>query len=161
MSAKNKESLFEDSDIDARDLTKINLSSSTTNDISTGSPVDQADQHKHGKSNRARVAFQAEDPIDNKLGNPKQSESLTVAKKANLTIRLEDEARIIGSIHDAGKKITTGSIFSILVDISKTGTLDIGVKDLNDNVLAVSLLKRENDKPGAGEAAGKPLSDYL
>jgi len=33
--------------------------------------------------------------------------------------------------------------------------MDIGVKDLADNILAVSLLKRENNIPGAGEVAGE------
>ena len=42
----------------------------------------------------------------------------------------------------------------MVVDLSKTGTLGIGVKDLPESVLAVSMLKRENGCPGAGEEAG-------
>eukprot|EP01034_Spumella_vulgaris_P037245 gene37245-45957_t len=34
------------------------------------------------------------------------------------------------------------------------GTLGIGVTDLSDNILAVSMLKRENNQPGPGEEAG-------
>lgn len=75
-------------------------------------------------------------------------------RKANLTIRHEDETRIVSSLQDAGKKLTSGSLYTVVVDISRTGTLDIGVKDLTDNVLAISLLKRENNIPGSGEAAG-------
>jgi hypothetical protein len=76
-------------------------------------------------------------------------------RKANLTIRHEDETRIVSSLQDAGKKLTSGSLYSVVVDISRTGTLDIGVKDLTDNILAISLLKRENNIPGSGEAAGR------
>ena len=76
-------------------------------------------------------------------------------RKANLTIRLEDETRIVNSLQDAGKKLTTGSLYSVVVDIGRNGTMDIGVKDLADNILAVSLLKRENNIPGAGEVAGE------
>lgn len=116
------------------------------------------------KSLKFAVPIDGDDPLSATSITPKfnpnnsdygrDSFSTGMLKKANLTIRLEDEARIIGSIHDASKKLTTGAIYSVVVDISKTGTLDIGVKDLNENVLAVSLLKRENDRPGAGEAAG-------
>lgn len=83
------------------------------------------------------------------------------AKKANLSIRLEDETRIVAGLQSAVKKQTTGSIYSVVVDVSKSGTLDIGVKDLADNILAVSLLKRKDDKPGAGEEAGIRLGDVI
>jgi hypothetical protein len=108
------------------------------------------------KSLKFSIPYQGEDPLSMTADKAEKPERDTlIVKKANLTIRLEDEARIVGSIHDAGKKLTTGSIYSVVVDVSRTGTLDIGVKDLNESVLAVSLLKRENDRPGAGEAAGK------
>eukprot|EP01034_Spumella_vulgaris_P023345 gene23345-29558_t len=41
------------------------------------------------------------------------------------------------------------------------GTLGIGVKDLTDNILAVSMLKRENNQPGPGEEAGIRLGDII
>lgn len=117
------------------------------------------------KSLKFAVAFDGSDPLsETKSVKSEESSSLTppsMSKKASLTIRLEDEVRIVASIHDAAKRLTSGSIYSIIVDISKSGTLDIGVKDLNENVLAVSLLKRENDKPGAGEAAGIRLGDVI
>jgi hypothetical protein len=75
--------------------------------------------------------------------------------KANLTIRKDDEVRIVDSLHSAAKKQTTGAIYSVVVDLGKTGSLGIGVKDLADNVLAVSMLKRENCSPGPGEDAGR------
>lgn len=104
-------------------------------------------------SDRQKVAFeQADDPL-----SFKPPPETVKPKKANLSIRLEDEARIISGLHNAAKKQTTGSIYSVIVDVSRTGTLDIGVKDLSDNILVVSLLKRQNDKPGAGEEAGKLL----
>jgi hypothetical protein len=59
------------------------------------------------------------------------------------------------------KKQTTGSIYSVVVDVSRSGTLDIGVKDLADNILAVSLLKRKDDQPGSGEEAGIRLGDVI
>lgn len=119
------------------------------------------------KSLKFEVAFDGNDPLNSQPQPPPPPapvpdiETPTISKKANLMIRLEDEIRIVASIHDAAKRLTTGSIYSVLVDISKTGTLDIGVKDLNENVLAVSLLKRENNKPGAGEAAGIRLGDVI
>jgi hypothetical protein len=119
------------------------------------------------KSLKFTVPYTGEDPLtllggENKEKEKSERDSFAhVTKKANLTIRLEDEARIISSIHDASKRLTSGSIYSVVVDVSETGTLDIGVKDLNENVLAVSLLKRHNDRPGAGEAAGIRLGDVI
>jgi hypothetical protein len=82
-------------------------------------------------------------------------------RRENLTIRKEDEARVVASMHNAARKQTSGSIYSVVVDISRTGTLGIGVKDLTDQVLAVSMLKRENGIPGAGELAGIRLGDVI
>lgn len=62
---------------------------------------------------------------------------------------------------NAAKRQTTGAVFSVRADISKTGTLGIGVKDLADNVLAVSMLKRVGGLPGAGEQAGIRLGDIV
>ena len=87
--------------------------------------------------------------------------SKIIVKKENLSIRKEDEMRVVRSLQDASKKQTTGSIYSVIVDISKSGTLGIGVKDLSDSILAVSLLKRKNDMPGAGEEAGIRLGDII
>lgn len=81
--------------------------------------------------------------------------------KENLSIRKEDEARIVAALHSAARKQSTGSIYSVVVDLGKTGTLGIGVKDLQDHVLAVSMLKRENCCPGAGEDAGMVLNIYV
>jgi hypothetical protein len=108
-------------------------------------------------SERSKVMFQEEDPLS-RLSNANSDnayENLPKIKKENLTIRLEDEARIVAGMSSAAKKQTTGAIFSVVVDISKMGTLGIGVKDLSDNILAVSMLKRENNQPGPGEEAGK------
>lgn len=104
------------------------------------------------KTERSKVVTQEEDPLS-KASNGLY-EHYPKVKKENLTIRLEDEIRIVAAMSSAAKKQTTGSIFSVVVDISKTGTLGIGVKDLNDNILAVSMLKRENNQPGPGEEAG-------
>ena len=104
-------------------------------------------------SGRSKVIFQQEDPLSQISEMPDSMPEVKV-KKENLTIRLEDEVRIVTGMHSAAKKQTTGSIYSVVVDISKTGTLGIGVKDLSDNILAVSMLKRENGMPGPGEEAG-------
>jgi hypothetical protein len=103
--------------------------------------------------------FQEEDPLSRLPNaiNDNVYENLPKIKKENLTIRLEDEARIVAGMSSAAKKQTTGAIFSVVVDISKMGTLGIGVKDLSDNILAVSMLKRENNQPGPGEEAGNKL----
>jgi hypothetical protein len=107
-------------------------------------------------SERSKVVTEEEDPLS-KLATANESvyDNYPKVKKENLTIRLEDEARIVAGMSSAAKKQTTGSIFSVVVDISKTGTLGIGVKDLSDNILAVSMLKRENNQPGPGEEAGQ------
>jgi hypothetical protein len=78
----------------------------------------------------------------------------TKLRKANLIIRPQDESRIPQSLKKAAKKQATGAIFSVVVDISKNGTLDVGVKDLAENLLVVSMLKRANEKLGAAEEAG-------
>ncbi len=100
---------------------------------------------------RSKVVFQEEDPLSKTAD---VYEPAPKVKKENLTIRVEDEIRIVAGMNSAAKKQTTGSIFSVVVDISKTGTLGIGVKDLSDNILAVSMLKREDNQPGPGEEAG-------
>lgn len=110
---------------------------------------------------RQRVAFAEDGRRDSQTVKEQQRSSPVRSRKANLTIRQEDEARIINGLQKAAKKQATGSIYSVIVDISKTGTLDIGVKDLPENLLAVSLLKRENDRPGAAEEAGVRLGDVI
>lgn len=82
-------------------------------------------------------------------------------KTESLTIRGEDEVRISEALANAAKKQTTGAIYSLKIDVRKSGTLGIGVKDLCDKLLAVSMLKRANGQPGAGEAAGIRLGDVI
>ena len=84
-----------------------------------------------------------------------------VQRTENLTIKKADEIRIVASLYNAARKQTTGSIYSVIVDISETGSLSIGVKDLKENVLAVSMLKRVNTRPGPGETAGIRLGDII
>lgn len=127
------------------------LKSNSTNKESNSKSASFAPAPKG--SDKQRVAFEEGD--DNASRSSIGNIDGVKPKKANLSIRLEDEARIIASLHNAAKKQTTGSIYSVIVDLSRTGTLDIGVKDLSDNILVVSLLKRHNDRPGAGEEAGK------
>lgn len=106
---------------------------------------------KSNVKERQKVKFEEEDPLSkvNQSASPEQ-----IIKKENLSIRLEDETRIVASLYSATKKQASGTLYSIIVDMTKSGALDIGVKDLADNTLAVSMLKRENNKPGAGEEAG-------
>jgi hypothetical protein len=79
----------------------------------------------------------------------------------SLTIRQADESRIVTAMATASKKQTTGAVFSVKVDLGPTGALGIGVKDLSGNMLAVSMLKRANGEPGAGESAGVRLGDVI
>ena len=44
------------------------------------------------------------------------------------------------------KKKTSGSFYSVTVQLLNSGKMGIGVKDLADNILAVSMLKRPNGK---------------
>ena len=105
---------------------------------------------------RSKIVSDNDNPLSQKMLNSYDSGTMRVTKE-NLTIRREDEVRIVASIHNAAKKQATGAIYSVVVDLGKTGTLGIGVKDLADSVLAVSMLKRENCCPGAGEDAGLEL----
>jgi hypothetical protein len=83
-------------------------------------------------------------------------------KIESLMIRAEDESRILAAISTAIKKQTSGIVFSVKVDISRTGSLGIGVKDLGEkSVLTVSMLKRNNGTPGSGELAGIRLGDVI
>eukprot|EP01031_Cornospumella_fuschlensis_P038092 gene38092-46287_t len=109
-------------------------------------------------SERQRVITEQDDPLkaDVAISVPKPS------KKASLSIKLEDEVRIVKALHDAAKKKTSGRIFSVIVDLSQyPHNLSIGVKDLTDQILCVSLLKRSDDMPGAGEQAGIRLGDVI
>ena len=93
--------------------------------------------------------------------SPIQYDGVKGTKTESLTIRATDETRIVAAMANAAKRQTTGTVFSVKVDISKTGTLGIGVKDLTDNILAVSMLKRSNGECGAGENAGMRLGDVI
>eukprot|EP01038_Epipyxis_sp_PR26KG_P007258 gene7258-9895_t len=106
-------------------------------------------------SNKLKLAPTEMDPLS--INNHKQDRIIL----ENLTIRTEDEIRIVSAMNKAVKKQTTGSLYSVKVDIGRTGTLGIGVKDLSENILAVSMLKRENGRPGAGEEAGIRLGDII
>jgi len=103
-----------------------------------------------------------EDPLSH--ASEVDYDTTTIAQSSvveNLAIKKADEIRIVASLYNAARKQTTGSIYSVIVDISETGTLSIGVKDLKENVLAVSMLKRLDTRPGPGEAAGIRLGDII
>ena len=74
--------------------------------------------------------------------SPRPSLTKPKTKTESLTIRVEDEVRISEALANAAKKQTTGAIYSIKIDVRRSGTLGIGVKDLHDKLLAVSMLKR-------------------
>jgi hypothetical protein len=88
-------------------------------------------------------------------------------KQENLTIRQTDEIRIVSAVtHASTQKLghnSLGSIFSVKVDLSQTDnhTLSIGIKDLPNNLLCVSMLKRVNGRKGPGELAGVQLGDII
>ena len=62
---------------------------------------------------------------------------------------------------DAAKKKTSGVIFTVRVDTKMSASLGIGVKDLQDKLLTVSMLKRVNGVPGPVEQAGVRLGDIV
>lgn len=78
-------------------------------------------------------------------------------KTESLTLRSSDEHRVAAAINEASKMKKTGSLFSIIIELSSVGTLGLGVKVLKNNVLAVSMLKRVNGALGPGEMAGARL----
>ena len=98
-------------------------------------------------------------PPDGAGGPPQQTKK--TKKSESLTIRPEDEVRISQALANAAKKLSTGSIFSVKIDTGKSGVLGIGVKDLHDKLLAVSMLKRTSGQPGSGESAGIRLGDVI
>ena len=77
----------------------------------------------------------------------------------SLTLRTTDESRVAAAMSEAAKMKKTGSIFSVAIVLSNTGTLGLGVKMLKCNVLAVTMLKRSNGALGPGEVAGVRLGN--
>lgn len=130
-------------------------SSQSSNDLGPNRNLfsSSSQKNRHSIPVRLKVVSDNDNPLSQKMLNTYENVPPKV-KKENLTIRKEDEGRVVQSLQDAAKKKSTGSIYSVVVDLGRAGTLGIGVKDLSDNILAVSMLKRENDCPGAGEEAG-------
>ena len=114
-----------------------------------------------GTINRVKVEEGA-DPLSD-LPTTLDDAAATPLKLESLTIRVADEARIVSAMVSAARKQTTGSVFSVRVDISGNGALGIGVKDLGDagSLLSVSMLKRADGKAGASELAGVRLGDVI
>ena len=69
-----------------------------------------------------------------------------VTYEESLTIRAEDESRIVSAMSDASKKKTSGSFYSVVIQLLTSGKMGIGVKDLANDILAISMLKRPNGK---------------
>ena len=126
---------------------------STTFDFSGGSQNSNVGKPTSSVTMRQRVT--GDDPLSmDFIEAPK-------VRTESLTIRQNDESRIVAAMTSASKKQSTGSVFSVKVDLGTSGALGIGVKDLSGNLLAVSMLKRANGQPGAGEAAGVRLGDVI
>ena len=79
---------------------------------------------------RKNVGHPNEDPLAN--DSVSNAGSIGV-KREELSIRLEDEGRIVDALNNAAKKQTTGSIYSVKIDISRTGSLGIGKHFNNHN----------------------------
>lgn len=111
------------------------------------------------------IANTAENTVKNNNSSNKASYLSVTKMKAplveNLTIRVSDEAKIMSAIRDASKFNTTGAIFSVRIHLANSDSIGIGVKDLNDSLLTVSLLKRLNGIIGAGELGGLRLGDII
>lgn len=112
----------------------------------------------HKKSERFKVTTE-DDPLSGLSKVTLADPSPTVTMEC-LSIRLADEVRIVSAMVDAAKKKTSGSIFSVKIDISRVTSLSIGVKDLQDSMLVVSMVKRSNGFPGAVEQAGVRLGTF-
>ncbi len=83
-------------------------------------------------------------------------------KIESITLKVMDEARIEEAVINTNKKQTTGSVFSVRINIKKSaGVLAIGIKDLNQGILTVSMLKRRDGRKGPGEEAGLRLGDVI
>jgi hypothetical protein len=106
---------------------------------------------------RMKVTQDNEDPLSPAADFTSNSSVTT----ESLVIKLADEVRIVAAMANAAKRQTTGSLFNVKVELSKSGALGIGVKDLSGNLLAVSMLKRTNGHLGAGESAGVRLGDII
>jgi hypothetical protein len=98
-------------------------------------------------------------------GNSPRASSATSTRTSyveNITLRPADEIRIEQAMMNADKKQSTGSVFSVRINIEKSrGVLGIGVKDLSNGILTVSMLKRKDSLPGPGESAGLRLGDVI
>eukprot|EP00981_Chlorochromonas_danica_P001373 scaffold292_cov161-Ochromonas_danica.AAC.11 len=98
--------------------------------------------------------------------DPLRSKEEPVAPPRHVTtsysLKVEDEMRIVHAIYDTAKKKAKGSVYSVTVDLSHSqGGLSMGMKDLVDGILIVSLLRRADGVPGPAEAAGIRLGDVL
>lgn len=108
---------------------------------------------------RSRVTSESEDPLSSSAKVEYAPKAPT--KSESLTLKVSDESRIVNSITDAAKKKKTGSLYSVAINFSLWGTIGLGVKNLSNNFLVVSMLKRQNGQLGPGEAAGVRLGDIV
>lgn len=161
--SKLRESTVFDSEVENYEqssaiLRKLPSRRSSTTDLNL-SPSPARKMLERPKSIGRSTLTGNEDPLS--MMAKKASTQDFVPKTESLTIRAEDESRIVAAMVNAALNKTSGSVFSVKVDISQTGTLAIGVKDLATNLLAVSMLKRSNGLLGAGEFAGLRLGDIV
>ena len=105
---------------------------------------------------RSKVISESEDPLSS---SAKTEYIHKTAKTESLTLKVSDESRIINSIADAAKKKKTGSLYSVVINFSLWGSIGLGVKNLANNFLVVSMLKRRGGQLGPGEAAGVRLGN--
>ena len=165
---------FDDERVLRDDAASLPISSPSSSSLFSASPLSSniskikvdddplaifAEELKVPKDSSREILFSS--PVQPYEASPIQYDGAKGTRTESLTIRTSDETRIVAAMANAAKRQTTGTVFSVKVDISKTGTLGIGVKDLTDNILAVSMLKRSNGECGAGETAGVRLGDVI
>jgi hypothetical protein len=94
------------------------------------------------------------------------------SKSTDLCLRFSEETQCENAMFKASKKLATGSIFTVRIDLNESrGLLGIGVKELQLKMLTVIMLKRRSvaseggevvdDVLGPAEAAGVKLGDVI
>eukprot|EP01041_Mallomonas_annulata_P006963 gene6963-14140_t len=79
----------------------------------------------------------------------------------NIHIRNSDEIIILNCLLEASKRKTTGQLYSVCVDINSNGSIGLGVKFIQENILIIRMLQKYAGKDGPALLAGIQLGDII
>ena len=143
------------------DLPEDPLSSSTTRRHSS-SIGETSDPRRQSFSRRKSLSVHREKITD--IADPLRmtaADDVFSGEVDCLSLSSTDELRVISSINEASKKRMYGTVASVEIDFSSTGSLRLGVKDLHGGILVVSVLKRPDNTVGPGERSGIKIGELI